>query len=261
MDARHVHDADDKRCVPVENFYIEGTKYPMIDYYKFVRQYHRGTPRYDDMLKYIAIGFLKPREYFKDTPEEEQETYAHIPPKIDYDPEEEPERYAKDVQKWENDIRESLISALAEMWLFNDEEKRKKFEFYTRNWGKDFGASPVKIPSWMFAANTFLEENFHFENNTEIVALAHAIHFTSPHCATGYLECSGHIERWCRCTTEEAHEALAELFQRGLLLEPVIIRRDTPNNPVNGVSRNLGWKANIPYIESVLKNYGRRINI
>jgi hypothetical protein len=106
----------------------------------------------------------------------------------------------------------------------------------------------------MWAAPTFAEEEFHFDR-IQMVALTHVIYFTLTGHDTGYIEKSGHIETWCRCTVEDAHKALTTLCSNGLIYFKFL-----PDMLVGEAARNLGWFADVPYIQKVLSNYGRRID-
>lgn len=161
--------------------------------------------------------------------------------------------YTDIISEWESGVRAELKDEMAEKWFFGNSDKGENFEPYMTYFGEIH--SPVKVPSWLFAANTFYEENFHFDN-IEIVAMAHVLHFTTPHCDTGYIECSGHIERWCRCTAEQVHRTLMNLCKKNLIFFKFL-----PDEVVFGLNRNLGWRANIDYIESVLRPYGRRVDV
>lgn len=108
--------------------------------------------------------------------------------------------------------------------------------------------SPVRIPSWMFRKFPY---NKTFElDDIEKVAMAHVIHFTNCDNPTGYIECSGHIENWCKCSVEEAHNALKRLVKKNLITEHVL----TPEQ-CQGHKRNLGYFVNIGYVHTVLSLY------
>lgn len=108
--------------------------------------------------------------------------------------------------------------------------------------------SPVRVPTWMFRKFPYNKE---FElDDIEKVAMAHVIHFTNCDNPTGYIECSGHIENWCKCSVEEAHAALQRLVKKKLItshvLEPEMCR---------GHKRNLGYFVNIGYVHTILSLY------
>lgn len=108
--------------------------------------------------------------------------------------------------------------------------------------------SPVRIPCWMFRK---YPDNPDFElDDIEKVAMAHVIHFTNAYCVTGYLECSGHIENWCKCTVHEAHKALKRLVKKKLIIQHII-----PDDLCYGHKRNLGYTVNIEYVHKVLTLY------
>lgn len=164
------------------------------------------------------------------------------------------ETYKQAIKEWEHDVRAGLIQDLGESWMWTD-DRTESFKESSEVFGKYPMASPVQIPSWMFACNTFNEDFMHL-NDVEKVALAHALHYTKP-MYPGYKECSGHVERWCRCSVEEAHKAFVSLYHKGLLLPGVLL---APEN-CHGLIRNMAWKANFIRIREVLALYGRDIRI
>ncbi len=108
--------------------------------------------------------------------------------------------------------------------------------------------SPVRIPCWMFRK---FKHNPDFElDDIEKVAMAHVIHFTNCDNTTGYIECSGHIENWCKCTVEEAHNALKRLEKRNLIVSHVLLPSEC-----KGHKRNLGYFVNIGYVHTILNLY------
>lgn len=108
--------------------------------------------------------------------------------------------------------------------------------------------SPVRVPTWMF--RKFPEHPQFNLDDIEKVAMAHVIHFTNCANNTGYIECSGHIENWCKCSVEEAHNALQRLVDRKLIISHVLDPRDCKDH-----KRNLGYFVNIPYVHAVLQMY------
>lgn len=108
--------------------------------------------------------------------------------------------------------------------------------------------SPVRIPAWMFRK---FPHNPDFElDDIEKVAMAHVIHFTNCDNPTGYIECSGHIENWCKCSVEDAHAALKRLEKRNLIKSHVL----SPDM-CRGHKRNLGYFVNIGYVHTILNLY------
>lgn len=111
---------------------------------------------------------------------------------------------------------------------------------------------PVQMPSWMFR-----ELKYHknlLEGDLERVALAHVIHFTAPDCPTGYMECTGHIENWCKCSVQEAHDTLIRLEKKGLIIGSALSPKDN-----YGHARNIGWTVNVPYLQAILDCYMTKI--
>lgn len=164
------------------------------------------------------------------------------------------ETYKNAIQEWEFNVRSGLVKDLAETWMWK-EDKTDSFKEPTETFGQFPITSPVHIPSWMFACNSFNEDFMHL-NDIEKVALAHALHYTKP-MFPGYKECSGQVERWCRCSVEEAHNAFVSLYHKGLLLPGVLL---APEN-CHGLIRNMAWKANFILIRETLALYGRDIRI
>lgn len=144
-----------------------------------------------------------------------------------------------------------LNSELAEEWCWGKREEvyevfRKDTNVFTKL------GSPVQIPTWLFGCNNMIEEDFNL-NIVEMVALAFVIHFRN--LPSGYKECSGHVERWCRCSVETVHKAFQSLYRKRLI-DLVPLRYDF----VFGLNRNMGWKPNMLYLEVVLRRYGRRFD-
>ena len=112
--------------------------------------------------------------------------------------------------------------------------------------------SPVKMPAWMFRKYPHHKQ---LElSDIEKVAMAHVIHFSLPGNLTGYIECSGNIENWCKCTVEEAHEALRRLTKDNLItchtLEPELCYNH---------KRNYGYFVNFAYLHELLSLYNMDI--
>lgn len=112
--------------------------------------------------------------------------------------------------------------------------------------------SPVRIPCWMF--RKFPKHKFLELDDLEKVALAHVIHFTNADNPYGYIECSGDIESYCRCTVEEAHNALNRLLKKNL-----IEMRTVPTEICKGHKRNFAYYVNVSYLHSILMLYGTDI--
>ena len=108
--------------------------------------------------------------------------------------------------------------------------------------------SPVRIPSWMFRK---YPETPNLElDDIEKVALAHVIYFTNRDNDTGYIECSGHVENWCKCTVAEAHKAFKKLEKKGFIHHQVLKPEDC-----RGHKRNYGYLVSIPYLHTLLSLY------
>ena len=172
---------------------------------------------------------------------------------LDRDQLDDPCEYDALVRNWEKDWRAALTRDLGEMWFWNN-DRVDQFVDYVHVAG--LLPSPVKIPFWMMAADTFLEPEFHM-TSVQKVALAHAIHFTifnkQPH---GYVEASGMVEFVCRVGTREVHQAFIDLYCNDMVDVAYVPARDR-----HGLTRSAGWIANIPKILTVLKNYGRDIKV
>ena len=108
--------------------------------------------------------------------------------------------------------------------------------------------SPVRIPCWMFRKFPY---NKDFElDDIEKVAMAHVIHFTNIDNPTGYIECSGNIENWCKCSVEQAHNALRRLERKNMIKSHVL-----EPQYCSGHKRNLGYFVNIGYVHTILSLY------
>ena len=108
--------------------------------------------------------------------------------------------------------------------------------------------SPVRIPTWMFRK---FPNNPDFElNDIEKVAMAHVIHFTNCDNPTGYIECSGNIENWCKCTVKEAHDALISLVNKNMITKHILAPEFCMNH-----TRNFGYFVNIGYVHTILNLY------
>ena len=112
--------------------------------------------------------------------------------------------------------------------------------------------APIRFPAWMFRK---FPDNPEFElDDIEKVAMAHIIHFTNCDNPTGYIECAGEIENWCKCSVEEAHDALTRLCKKNLVEAHVLDPQYCWNH-----KRNLGYMVNIPYVHEILSSYGTDI--
>ena len=112
--------------------------------------------------------------------------------------------------------------------------------------------SPVRIPSWMF--RKFKHHPVLELDDIERVALAHVIHFTTASTPYGYIECSGDIENWCKCSVEDAHNALKRLVSKNLIECTTV-----PDEVCFGHKRNFGYYVNVPYLHGILVLYGTDI--
>ena len=108
--------------------------------------------------------------------------------------------------------------------------------------------SPVRIPSWMF--RKFKHHPVLELDDIERVALAHVIHFTSPATPYGYIECSGDIENWCKCSVEDAHNALQRLVSKNLIECTTV-----PDEICKGHKRNFGYYVNVQFLHGILVLY------
>lgn len=108
--------------------------------------------------------------------------------------------------------------------------------------------SPVRIPAWMF--RKYPNHKQLELDDIEKVAMAHVIHFTNPSNPTGYIECSGNIENWCKCSVEEAHNALMSLTNKNLITQ----YRLSPEMCFSH-KRNFGYSVNVEYLHSLLNLY------
>lgn len=112
--------------------------------------------------------------------------------------------------------------------------------------------SPVRVPAWMF--RKYKDHRFLELDDIEKVAMAHVIHFTHAGNPCGYIECSGDIENWCKCSVEEAHDALKRLVKKGLITSHKL----APDLCYNH-KRNMGYCVNVPFLHEVLSLYAMDI--
>lgn len=113
--------------------------------------------------------------------------------------------------------------------------------------------SPIRIPEWMF--RHYKDDPDFNLDDIEKVAMAHVIHYSVSGSNTGYIECSGNIENWCKCGVKDAHNALMRLVNRKLITQHVLNEDDCM-----GHSRNYGYFVNFPYVRSVLLKYKTIVN-
>ena len=78
----------------------------------------------------------------------------------------------------------------------------------------------VNIPYYLLSADKYAEPSIYSLSKIEIVALSFITQYTFSNPETGYIECSGHIEKATRCSVNEAHAAIISLFKKGFLLDP-----------------------------------------
>lgn len=143
--------------------------------------------------------------------------------------------------------RTALVDELAEMWLWNDLERRKDYSFYELL----PIVPPVQVPPWILSLDKSPDENIRSLTHIDKIALCIILQFTQSH-STGYIECSGNIEKACNCTVNEAHHAIARLFAFGLLLEPEFPPLDTIHN----MYRCASWKVNPLLLKLHLESQG-----
>lgn len=163
------------------------------------------------------------------------------------------QNYDNVIQQYEKDWREALKKDLAESWMWKNYDTTP-FDENIYCMGK-LESRLVRIPHWMNATDKFHEAYFHL-STIEKVALAHAIHFTLDCSDYGYIECSGRVEMWCRCSVREAHRAFQLLYRKNLV-DYVRVKPAACHN----LTRNWGWRANILFIQNTLNNYGRKLDV
>ena len=141
------------------------------------------------------------------------------------------------------------MDELSEMWLWNDEDKREKFSFY-----ETLPIVPeVPVPMWIFSLDNTYDDKLNSLSNVEKVALCYIMEFTKSH-TTGYIECSGNIEKACMCTVNEAHDAIISLWIKGFLLDPEF----PPHDTIYNLYRCASWKVNPMFLKVHLENQGIR---
>ena len=112
----------------------------------------------------------------------------------------------------------------------------------------DMILAPIHVPMWMFRK---FEKNPELNlNDIEKMCLSAAIHFTRASTHTGYMECSGLVEKYCMCDVEDVNAAMNHLLENGLLF----CKELTPDQ-CYGHKRNRGFIANIPKLRDILSNY------
>ena len=146
-----------------------------------------------------------------------------------------------------NKRRTAIVDELSEMWLWNDEKRRKDYAFYER---LPF-IPPVQIPTWVLNIEKFKTEKPINLTYIEKVALCYILQFTHTH-STGYIECAGDIEKSCMCTVNEAHDAIIKLYKMGFLLDPEF----PPMALIGNMYRCASWKVNPLLLKAHLNNQG-----
>lgn len=112
--------------------------------------------------------------------------------------------------------------------------------------------SPVRIPCWMFKEFKY-DPDFQL-SDIEKVTLAHVIHFTRPDNPTGYMECSGDIENWCKVSPSVVHETLMNLVKKNLIFE-----KEAPEEMRMGHTRKSCYTVNVDYMHTILSTYNTDI--
>ena len=80
----------------------------------------------------------------------------------------------------------------------------------------DLILAPIHVPMWMFR-----KYDDHPELNLtdiEKICLSVAIHFTKVSSPTGYMECSGLVEKYCLCDVSDVDNAFRNLLSKKLVL-------------------------------------------
>lgn len=148
------------------------------------------------------------------------------------------------MQKYIEKENERSEKILEQLKIGGSEEYNKKISLFPIGMLQ----SPVRIPTWMFRK---FPDNPDFElDDIEKVAMAHVIHFTNCDNPTGYIECSGHIENWCKCSVEEAHNALKRLVKKNMITQHILAPEHCYNH-----KRNYGYFVNIGYVHTILNLY------
>ena len=143
--------------------------------------------------------------------------------------------------------RTELVDELSEMWLWNDKERRNDYAFYELM----PLVPPVQVPSWFYRLETCDDEYLRNLTRIEKVAFCTILQYTQTH-STGYIECSGNIEKACGCTANEVHMAIAKLFAHQILMEPEFPPLDTIHN----MYRCGSWKINPMILRLHLESLG-----
>ena len=156
----------------------------------------------------------------------------------------------EDAKKADKFFKHNLVDELSEMWLWGDLNKRAKFSFYENYTSME---NSVNIPYYLLSANKYAEPSIYSLSKIEIVALSFITQYTFSNPETGYIECSGHIEKATRCSVNEAHAAIISLFKKGFLLDPFF----PPHEFIYNLYRCASWKLNL----ICLKDFASRYNI
>lgn len=150
----------------------------------------------------------------------------------------------KIINKYLNKEKKRIAKVYNDIMDGASEEFKKKFVLFPI--GKI--QSPVRIPCWML--RSFPDDPDFELTDLEKVALAHVIHFTTADNPYGYLECSGDIENWCKCSKEQAHSVLELLMRKNM-----IFKKEAPDALTMGHSRKNSYVANIDYLHTILTTY------
>lgn len=154
----------------------------------------------------------------------------------------------KIIEKYTSKERKRTEKVYSDIMEGASEEFKKKFILFPM--GKI--PSPVRIPCWML--RTFPDDPDFELSDLEKVALAHVIHFTRADNPYGYLECSGDIENWYKCTKEIAHKTLQDLVSKNM-----IFKKEAPEELTMGHKRKNSYVANIDYLHTILTTYNTDI--
>lgn len=151
-----------------------------------------------------------------------------------------------DIVEFERDLESEILHDLGETGNDEFKEKLNTFPF----WSPIF--SGIKVPKWMFR-----KYSMHPELNltdVEKICLATAMHYTRDEIPTGYMECSGLVERMIRANIYSVTKAFDSLVEREL----VLFRSLSPEE-CYGHKRNRGFIANIPKLKELLTPYNEDV--
>ena len=116
----------------------------------------------------------------------------------------------------------------------------------------DLILAPIHVPMWMFR-----KYDDHPELNLtdiEKICLSVAIHFTKVSSPTGYMECSGLVEKYCLCDVSDVDNAFRNLLSKKLVLYKTLNPEQCYDH-----KRNRGFVANIPKLREILSNYNMSV--